>query len=119
MFISTVLLLCWPFDMCKMSFSVDYTETFAGRRRKQSRCIRASVCGTRYTVAARMSTPFSIFFAQSLSIFANFFASTGICLAISPPMNTDSRLVHNSCTFTHSSRLSVALLSSFSLFCSS
>lgn len=35
---------------------------------------------------------------------------------MSPPMNTDSRLVHSNCTFIHSSKLSVALLSSFSLF---
>lgn len=61
--------------------------------------------------------PLSMIFDQSLSIFTNFFASRGICFAMSPPMKTLSRLVHSSWTFTHSSRLSVALLSSLSFPC--
>lgn len=60
--------------------------------------------------------PLTMILDQSLSILTNFFASCGICLAMSPPMNTDSRLVHSSWTLTQSSRVSVALLSSLSLF---
>lgn len=65
----------------------------------------------------KVRAPLIMIFDQSLSIFTNFFASRGICLAMSPPMNTDSRLVQSNWTFTHSSRVSVALLSSLSLFC--
>ena len=46
-----------------------------------------------------------------------FFASTGICFAISPPKNTDSRLVHSICTFTHSSSVSAVSDSIVKNFC--
>lgn len=77
--------------------------------------LRAVVGRKKLHATKNYSSPLFMVLAQSLSILTNFLASIGICLAISPPMNTDSRLVHRSCTLIHSSRLSVALLSSFSL----
>jgi hypothetical protein len=58
-------------------------------------------------------------FRNSLSILLNFFASSGICFAMSPPVNTDSRLHQSSCTFCHSSSTSVVSVSSFNLACTS
>jgi hypothetical protein len=40
-----------------------------------------------------------------LSIPENCLACKGICLAISPPVNTGSRLVHNFCTLIHKSNI--------------
>ena len=44
--------------------------------------------------------------AKSLSIFSNFLATAGICLAMSPPRKTDSRAPQLICTLSHSSRFS-------------
>jgi len=61
----------------------------------------------------------SINLLKSLSIFANFLASKGICLAMSPPVNTLSRLVHRSCTFSHSSSVSLVSDNRDSVDCAS
>ena len=47
-------------------------------------------------------------FVQSLSTLENFFASMGSCLAMSPPVKTDSREHHMSWTLTHCSKVSAA-----------
>lgn len=53
-----------------------------------------------------LSTAFSIIFIQFLSIAANYFAYNGIYLAISPPVNTGSKAVHNFYTLIHISNVS-------------
>mmetsp|Transcript_16553 Transcript_16553/g.47123 ORF Transcript_16553/g.47123 Transcript_16553/m.47123 type:complete len:248 (+) Transcript_16553:1319-2062(+) len=47
-------------------------------------------------------------FVQSLSTLLNFLASIGSCLAMSPPVKTDSREHHMSWTLTHCSSVSAA-----------
>mmetsp|Transcript_7022 Transcript_7022/g.18014 ORF Transcript_7022/g.18014 Transcript_7022/m.18014 type:complete len:248 (-) Transcript_7022:391-1134(-) len=47
-------------------------------------------------------------FVQSLSTLLNFFASMGSCLAMSPPVKTDSNEHHMSWTLTHCSKVSAA-----------
>ena len=52
-----------------------------------------------------VSKDFYIHFIQVLSIPANCLAWRGICLAISPPVNTGSKLVQSFCTLIQRSRV--------------
>lgn len=45
--------------------------------------------------------------SQFLLIPLNYLAYTGIYLAISPAVNTGSKLLHNNYTFTHKSKVSL------------